>query len=132
MNLCTSTSDIKTADGDESKDILVCDVEMLDGECEWIAVVRVIDFVFTSEINVLCVMMIVEGGGGGSILFSRDTRSHQSGEEIDDLLYSFLFFCGSVTLTFTFTFTFYILHVLKVFVFSNAYFFFFCFRLFFF
>ena len=37
MNLCTSTSDIKTADGDESKDILVCDVEMLDGECEWIA-----------------------------------------------------------------------------------------------
>ena len=45
------------------------------------SLVRVIDFVFTSEINVLCVMMIVEGGGGGSILFSRDTRSHQSGEE---------------------------------------------------
>ena len=78
--MCTSTSDIKTADGDESKDILVCDVEMLDGECEWIAG-RVIAVVFTSEINVLCVMMIVEGGGGGSILFSRDTRSHQSGEE---------------------------------------------------
>ena len=37
MNLCTSTSDIKTADGDELKDILVCDVEMLDGEFEWIA-----------------------------------------------------------------------------------------------
>ena len=34
------------------------------------SLVRVIDFVFTSEINVLCVMMIVEGGGGGSIHFS--------------------------------------------------------------
>ena len=57
MNLCTSTSDIKTADGDESKDILVCDVEMLDGECEWIAG-RVIGFVFTSEINVLHVHVL--------------------------------------------------------------------------
>ena len=55
MNLCTSTSDIKTADGDESKDILVCDVEMLDGECEWIAGESDnVEVVFTSENQ--CVM----------------------------------------------------------------------------